>query len=50
MLAKQEDENIWDGCIGSVVMMHVSESELNKHVHILEYTEGFLIELGNKNS
>lgn len=50
MLAKQEDENIWDGSIGSVVMMDVSESELNKYVHILEYTEGFLIELGNKNS
>lgn len=46
MLAKQEDRNVWDGCIGSVVMMDVPEPEINKHVHMLEYTEGFLIELG----
>nr|WP_315408345.1 hypothetical protein [uncultured Prevotella sp.] len=48
MLAKQEDRNVWDGCIGSVVMMDVPESEINKHVHMLEYTEGFLIELGRE--
>ena len=48
MLAKQEDRNVWDGCIGSVVMMDVPESEINKHVHMLEYTEGFLIELGGE--
>lgn len=48
MLAKQEDRNLWDGCIGSVVMMDIPESEINKHVHMLEYTEGFLIELGGE--
>lgn len=48
VLAKQEDRNVWDGCIGSVVMMDVPESEINKHVHMLEYTEGFLIEFGRE--
>jgi hypothetical protein len=48
MLAKQEDRNVWDGCIGSIVMMDDPESEINKHVHMLEYTEGFLIELGGE--
>lgn len=48
MLAKQEDRSVWNGCIGSVVMMDVPEPEINKHVHMLEYTEGFLIELGGE--
>ena len=48
MLAKQEDRNVWNGCIGSVVMMDVPEPEINKHVHMLENTEGFLIELGGE--
>ena len=48
MLAKQEDRNVWNGCIGSVVMMDVPEPEINKHAHMLENTEGFLIELGGE--
>lgn len=42
-MAREEDSNTWDGCIGSCVMIDVPQNELTKNYDAVHMTMGFLI-------
>ncbi|WP_289748171.1 hypothetical protein [Paramuribaculum intestinale] len=44
-MARAEDSKIWDGCIGSCVMVNVPQNELTKNYDAVHITMGFLIKM-----